>query len=76
VIDGRQRVETIRAFLSNDFALSGLEYYELDRKRFNDLPMVLQKGLLRGVYLPSFYWQKHVESEPMALTFEACSLIV
>lgn len=48
VIDGRQRVETIRAFLSNDFALSGLEYWpELDRKRFNDLPMVLQKGLLR-----------------------------
>ena len=48
VIDGRQRIETIRAFLSNDFALSSLEYWpELDRKRFNDLPMVLQKGLLR-----------------------------
>jgi len=48
VIDGRQRIETIRAFLSNDFALSGLEYWpELDRKRFNDLPAVLQKGLLR-----------------------------
>lgn len=48
VIDGRQRIETIRAFLSNDFPLSGLEYWpELDRKRFNDLPQVLQKGLLR-----------------------------
>lgn len=48
VIDGRQRIETIRAFLSNDFALTGLEYWpELDRKRFNDLPAVLQKGLLR-----------------------------
>lgn len=48
VIDGRQRIETVRAFLSNDFALSGLEYWpELDRKRFNDLPVVLQKGLLR-----------------------------
>jgi hypothetical protein len=26
VIDGRQRLETIHDFLSNDFALSGLEY--------------------------------------------------
>lgn len=48
VIDGRQRLETIRAFLANNFALIGLEYWpELDRKRFNDLPSVLQKGLLR-----------------------------
>ena len=48
VIDGRQRIETIRAFLANDFPLTSLEYWpELERKRFNDLPMVLQKGLLR-----------------------------
>lgn len=48
VIDGRQRLETIRAFLRNDFALSGLEYWpELERLRFNQLPLVLQKGLLR-----------------------------
>lgn len=48
VIDGRQRIETIRAFLSNDFPLTSLEYWpELERKRFNDLPAVLQKGLLR-----------------------------
>lgn len=48
VIDGRQRIETIRAFLANEFPLSGLEYWpELDRKRFTELPMVLQKGLLR-----------------------------
>jgi hypothetical protein len=48
VIDGRQRLETIRAFLANNFALTGLEYWpELERKRFNDLPSVLQKGLLR-----------------------------
>lgn len=48
VIDGRQRLETIREFLANNFALTGLEYWpELDRKRFNDLPLVLQKGLLR-----------------------------
>lgn len=48
VIDGRQRLETIRDFLANNFALTGLEYWpELDRKRFNELPLVLQKGLLR-----------------------------
>lgn len=48
VIDGRQRLETINAFLSNNFPLSGLEYWpELNRKRFNDLPAVLQRGLLR-----------------------------
>ena len=48
VIDGRQRLETIREFLANDFALTGLEYWpELNRKRFNVLPGVLQKGLLR-----------------------------
>lgn len=47
VIDGRQRLETIRDFLANNFALTGLEYWpELDRKRFNDLPSVLQKGFL------------------------------
>lgn len=48
VIDGRQRMETIRSFLRNQFALSSLEYWpELNRKRFDELPPVLQKGLLR-----------------------------
>jgi hypothetical protein len=48
VIDGRQRLETIKSFLANNFALTGLKYWpELNRKRFNDLPTVLQKGLLR-----------------------------
>jgi len=48
VIDGRQRIESIRSFLSNDFSLTSLEYWpELRGKRFNDLPSVLQKGLLR-----------------------------
>ncbi|MCZ8122483.1 MAG: DUF262 domain-containing protein [Magnetospirillum sp.] len=48
VIDGRQRLEAIRSFLANGFALVGLEYWpELDGKRFNELPTVLQKGLLR-----------------------------
>lgn len=48
VIDGRQRLDTIRTFLSNDFGLRGLEYWpELDGKRFNELPKVLRSGLLR-----------------------------
>lgn len=48
VIDGRQRLDAISSFLSNDYALSGLEYWpELNRHRFLDLPSVIQKGLLR-----------------------------
>jgi hypothetical protein len=48
VIDGRQRLEAISSFLSNDYALVGLEFWhELNRLRFLDLPLVLQKGLLR-----------------------------
>jgi len=48
VIDGRQRLDSIKSFLSNDFALIGLEYWpELNGSRFQDLPPVLKKGLLR-----------------------------
>lgn len=48
VIDGRQRLDAVSSFLGNDFALSGLEYWsELNKKRFNELPKVLQRGLLR-----------------------------
>lgn len=48
VIDGRQRLEALKGFLSNDFALSGLQFWgELNGKRFNSLPSVLRKGLLR-----------------------------
>lgn len=48
VIDGQQRLDAISSFLRNDFALTGLEYWpELNRKRFFDLPQVLQRGLLR-----------------------------
>jgi hypothetical protein len=48
VIDGRQRLDAIREFLANNYALIGLEYWEeLNGQRFNDLPSVLQKGLLR-----------------------------
>ena len=48
VIDGRQRLEAIKDFLSNNYSLLGLEFWpELIGKRFNDLPSVLQNGLLR-----------------------------
>jgi hypothetical protein len=48
VVDGRQRLDSIRDFLSNSFALTGMTYWkELQRKRFAQLPTVIQKGLLR-----------------------------
>lgn len=48
VVDGRQRIETIREFFSNNFALSELELWsELNNKRFEQLPLVIQKGLSR-----------------------------
>jgi hypothetical protein len=48
VVDGRQRLDTIRDFLTNSFALTGLTYWtELNRKRFNQLPLVIQRGLMR-----------------------------
>jgi hypothetical protein len=48
VVDGRQRLDTIRDFLDNGFALSGLRYWkELNGKRFKTLPLVIQRGLIR-----------------------------
>jgi hypothetical protein len=48
VIDGRQRLDTIRDFLDNSFALTGLQYWgELNGKRFKKLPQVIQNGLIR-----------------------------
>lgn len=48
IMDGRQRLEAIKGFLDNSFALRGLEYWpELDRSRFDDLPPTIQRGLLR-----------------------------
>lgn len=48
VIDGRQRLQAVSEFLSNNYSLTSLGYWpELNGKRFNDLPGVIQKGLLR-----------------------------
>src|SRR5262249_42554728 len=48
VMDGRQRLETIRDFLENRFALTGMEFWkELNGLRFVDLRPAIQKGLLR-----------------------------
>jgi len=48
VVDGRQRLDTIRDYLENNFALSGLRYWkELNGKRFKKLPVVIQRGLIR-----------------------------
>jgi len=48
VVDGRQRVEAVISFLKNNYHLTGLRYWnELNGKRYNDLPPILKKGLLR-----------------------------
>jgi hypothetical protein len=48
VVDGRQRIDTIRDFFSNNFVLTDLTYWpELNGKRFDQLPLVIQKGLSR-----------------------------
>ena len=48
VVDGRQRLDTIRDFLDNSFSLTSLSYWsELNGKRLNKLPLVLQRGLIR-----------------------------
>ncbi|MCR9294968.1 MAG: DUF262 domain-containing protein [bacterium] len=47
-MDGRQRLETIRDFLDNNFALTGMEFFkELNGRRYNDLNATIQRGLLR-----------------------------
>lgn len=48
VVDGRQRLETVRRFLADEFELRKMEFWpELNGKKYSELPSVLQKGLLR-----------------------------
>ena len=48
VIDGRQRLEAISAFVNNEFRLSNLEYLKhLIGKKFSDLEDSIQKSLFR-----------------------------
>lgn len=48
VMDGRQRLDTVIGFLNNDFPLRGLEFWsELNNKKFDELPLTIQRGLLR-----------------------------
>jgi hypothetical protein len=48
VVDGRQRLETLKDFLDNLFPLKNLTYWkELNGKRFKELPVIIQRGLLR-----------------------------
>ena len=47
-MDGHQRLEAIKDFLENVYALRGMEYWpELDGYRFAELPPTIQRGLLR-----------------------------
>lgn len=48
IMDGRQRIDTLRSFMNNEFALRGLEFWkELEGKRHHDLPLIIQRGLAR-----------------------------
>ncbi|QSO52342.1 DUF262 domain-containing protein [Alicyclobacillus curvatus] len=48
VMDGLQRLQTINDFIDNKFRLIGLEFWsELNGKKYDELPDVLRKGLLR-----------------------------
>lgn len=48
IMDGRQRIDTLRSFMNNEFALRSLEFWkELEGNRFYDLPNIIQKGLAR-----------------------------
>ncbi|WDF75786.1 DUF262 domain-containing protein [Mucilaginibacter sp. KACC 22773] len=48
VVDGRQRLETLKDFLSGNLSLRGLKYWkELNGKKFEQLPIVIQRGILR-----------------------------
>jgi hypothetical protein len=48
IMDGRQRIDTLRSFFNNEFPLKGLEFWsELEGKRFRDLPNIIQRGLSR-----------------------------
>lgn len=48
VVDGRQRIDATIGFLRNNYSLTGLKFWkELNGKRFNTLPEIIKKGLLR-----------------------------
>jgi hypothetical protein len=48
VVDGRQRLETLKDYLDNLFPLKNLTFWkELNGKRFKELPVIIQRGLLR-----------------------------
>ncbi len=48
IMDGRQRIDTLRSFMNNEFSLRHLEFWkELEGKRFHNLPQVIQRGLSR-----------------------------
>lgn len=48
IMDGRQRIDTLRSFMNNEFPLRSLEFWkELEGKRHHDLPLIIQRGLAR-----------------------------
>lgn len=64
VIDGKQRITAIRAFMRNELVLKGLEAFSLiDGARFEDLPPPLQNALEVRPYLRVVTLLKQSDSE-------------
>ena len=52
VIDGKQRLTTIRRFMRNEFSLKGVQHFgEIEMKKFNELPLELQNALRIRPYI-------------------------
>lgn len=63
VIDGQHRLRAVYRFLNNKFALKGLEkYYDLNGKKFADLPQETQNKLLFQSNLS--FENIHVQNNP------------
>ena len=64
IIDGKQRITAVSDFLSNSFALKGLESFpQINGSRFRDLPNSLQNALRIRPYVRVITLLKQSESE-------------
>ncbi len=68
VMDGQQRLSTIREFFNNEFVLEGLEILpELAGKRYHQLPTVVKAGLERRSLGAIVLLKESTQSEELAL---------
>jgi hypothetical protein len=63
VMDGRQRLTTLREFYANEFALTGLEYWpQLEGRRYSELPSKIRDGIDRR-YISSIILLKETAAD-------------